>query len=80
MKLEILGTGCVKCEQLYQNAQKAVSELDIDAEIIKIEDIDKIVDYGVMMVPGLVIDGEVKSTGKALSPEDIKKYFPSEIL
>jgi len=75
MKLEILGTGCVKCQKLYQNAQQAVSELGIDAEIIKIEDIEKIVDYGVMMVPGLVIDGEVKSTGKALSPEDIKKYL-----
>jgi len=42
MKLEILGTGCVKCQKLYQNAQQAVSELGIDAEIIKIEDIEKL--------------------------------------
>jgi small redox-active disulfide protein 2 len=75
MKLEILGTGCAKCEQLYQNTQKAVQELGIDVEIVKVEDIDKIVDYGVMMTPGLVIDGEVKSTGKALSPAQIKKYL-----
>jgi len=75
MKIEILGMGCPKCEILYENAKKAVGEKGIQAEIIKVEDIDKIADYGVMMTPALVIDGEVKSSGKVLSIEEIKKWL-----
>ena len=79
MKLEILGMGCKKCKKLYENAEKAVNELGIDAEIVKVENLDEIHGYGVLMTPALVINGEVKSTGKALSAEEIKKYL-SEIL
>ena len=75
MKIEILGTGCPKCKALEENAKKAVADAGIFAQIEKVEDIVKIMDYGVMSTPALVIDGEVKSTGKLLNSEEIKTYF-----
>ncbi len=75
MKIEILGMGCPKCKMLYENAKKAVEEKGIPAEIIKVEDMDKITEYGVMMMPALAIDGEIKSAGKVLSAEEIKKWL-----
>lgn len=75
MKIEILGTGCAKCKALEENAKKAVSESGIFAQVEKVEDIVKIMDYGVMNTPGLVINGEVKSTGKLLNHEEIKALF-----
>jgi len=75
MKIEILGPGCPKCKKLYENTQRAVQELSLQAEIIKVEEIKKIVNAGVMMTPALVLDGEVKSVGKVLSVDDIKKML-----
>ena len=75
MKIEILGMGCPKCKMLYENAKKAVSETGIQAEVLKVEDMDKITDYGVMMTPALVIDGEIKTTGKVPQAEDIKRWL-----
>ena len=75
MKIEILGMGCPKCKMLYENAKKAVSETGVQAEVLKVEDMDKITNYGVMMTPALVIDGNVKTTGKIPSAEDIKKWL-----
>lgn len=72
MKIEILGTGCPKCKKLEENARKAVEELKKDAEIVKVTDINKIVEYGVMSTPALVIDGKVKSYGKVADVEEIK--------
>ena len=72
MKVQILGTGCPKCGQLAANARQAVDEGGIDAEIEKVEDIVKIMEFGVMMTPALAIDGEVKSVGKVLSTDEIK--------
>ena len=77
MKIEILGMGCPKCKKATQNAQQAVKELGIDAEIIKIEDLDKITEYGVLMTPALAIDGEIFSPGKVLSVGEIKKAIHS---
>lgn len=77
MKIEILGLGCPKCKKLFQNAQQAVKELEIEAEIIKTEDLNKITEYGVIMTPALVIDNEVLSPGKILSVEEIKKAINS---
>jgi len=79
MKIEILGMGCPKCKLLTANAEAALKDLGIKAEIVKVTDIDKITEYGVMMTPALAIDGKVKSAGKVLSAEDIKKII-SEIL
>ena len=72
MKIEILGSGCPKCKQLYENVQEALKTIENDAEVIKVEDIKTITEYGIMMTPGLVVDGEVKSVGKLLSSEEIK--------
>ncbi|MDD5681064.1 MAG: thioredoxin family protein [Candidatus Omnitrophica bacterium] len=73
MKIEILGIGCPKCKMLYENAKKAAAEKGVQAEIIKIEDMDKFTEYNVIMTPALVIDGVVKSSGKVLSVEEIRK-------
>lgn len=75
MKIEILGTGCPKCKQLEANARKALEETGKKAEIVKVTEIDKIVDYGVMSTPAIVIDGEIKSYGKVNDAEEIKKWL-----
>ncbi len=75
MKIEILGVGCPKCKQLLANTEIAVKELNIPAEIGKVTDINKITDYGVMMTPALAIDGNIVSSGKVLSKDDIKKLI-----
>jgi len=75
MKIEILGVGCPKCKQLMANAEAAVKELNIQAEIGKVTDIDKITEYGVMMMPVLAVDGIVVSAGKLLSKDEIKKIL-----
>ena len=75
MKIEILGTGCPKCKKLEENARKAVEEMKINAEIVKVSDISKIVEYGIMTTPAIVINGEVKSYGKISTVEEIKKWL-----
>lgn len=75
MKIEILGMGCPKCKQLTANAEAAVKELDVNTEICKVTDIDKITEYGVMMIPALAVDGKVVSSGKLLNKEEIKKII-----
>ena len=75
MKIEILGTGCHKCKALEANVRKAVSELKITADIIKVTDAEKIVEYDVMCTPALVIDGQVKSSGKVADVAEIKKFL-----
>jgi small redox-active disulfide protein 2 len=71
MKIEVLGTGCAKCKTLYENVKKAVEESGKDAEIVKIEDIPSIMKHGVMSTPALVIDGQVKFSGKVASIGEI---------
>jgi len=75
MRIEILGMGCPKCRQLAANAEAALKELNIKAEISKVMDINKITEYGVMMTPALVVDGVVVSTGKVASKDEIKKFL-----
>jgi small redox-active disulfide protein 2 len=71
MKIEILGTGCAKCKKLYENAVEAVKLSGKEAEVVKVEDIRQIVEYGVMSTPALVVDGVVKVSGKLVSPQEI---------
>lgn len=71
MKIEILGTGCSKCKALEEATKQAVAQSGKFAQIEKVEDIIKIMEYGVMSTPGLVIDGKVLSTGKLLSVNEI---------
>ncbi len=72
MKIQILGTGCAKCEKLYGNAKLAVQELGISCEIVKVSQISEIIKFGVMITPALAVEGKVKSCGKVLSPDEIK--------
>lgn len=71
MKIEVLGSGCAKCKTLYENTQKALAESGQSAEVIKIEDIATIMKYGVLCTPALVIDGQVKFSGKVASVAEI---------
>ena len=75
MKIEILGTGCPKCKKLFENAQEAVKTLGTSAEVVKIEDIQQIMNAGVMITPAIAVDGEVKSAGKVLSVDEIEKII-----
>jgi len=75
VKIEIFGTGCPKCKQLTANAEAAVKELNIPAEIAKVTDIDKIVGSGVMITPALAVDGTLVAAGRLLNKEEIKKIL-----
>jgi small redox-active disulfide protein 2 len=72
MKIEILGTGCAKCTTLYDNVKAALAELGKDAEVVKVQDIPSIMKYGVMSTPALVVDGQVKFSGKAPGVAELK--------
>lgn len=75
MKIQVLGPGCAKCTKLAETAVAAAKELGIEYELEKISDINQIMTFGVMMTPGLVVDGEVKSVGKVPSLDEIKKML-----
>ena len=70
-KIQVFGTGCPKCQQLEANAKEAVKKLGIEAEVIKVKDINEIAAAGVMMTPALAVDGEVKIARKVASVEEI---------
>jgi len=76
MKLiQVLGTGCPKCEKLKNNAQEAVKQAGIEATVEKVTDINVITGFGVMMTPALAVDGEVKLVGKVPSADEIQKLL-----
>jgi len=75
MLIQILGTGCAKCKKLAENAEAAAKELGVAYVLEKVTDLNKMADFGVMMTPALAVDGEVKSAGKVLSPDEIKKHL-----
>jgi small redox-active disulfide protein 2 len=74
-RMQVLGTGCAKCKKLKENAEAAAKDLGVEASVEKVEDINEITSYGVMMTPALVIDGQVKAVGKVLTVDDIKKML-----
>lgn len=75
MKIEVLGSGCAKCKKLYEAAEKAVKDSGVKAGLTKVEDMEKIIGYGVMSTPALVVDGVVKSSGRLPSPAEIKNWL-----
>ena len=75
MKIEVLGTGCSKCKKTKEIIEKVLKQSGIEAEVVKVEDIEKIMSYGVMVTPAVVIDGEVKLAGKVPDEKDIKKWI-----
>lgn len=74
-KIQILGTGCPKCQKLTENTEIAAKDLGIEYEIEKVTDINKIMEFGVMMTPALAVDGEVRVVGKVVSVEEIKELI-----
>lgn len=79
MKIHVLGPGCAKCNQLSEAVAKAGDELGITYDIEKVADFDKIMSFGVMMTPGLVIGGEVKSVGRVPPYDEIKKMLQKAV-
>ncbi len=75
MVIKILGTGCPKCKKLEANALQAMEQAGIQASVEKVTDLGKIMDYGVMMTPALVIDERVVASGKVLSPAEIRSLI-----
>ncbi len=78
MKIEVYGTGCANCQALEKNAKKAIEESGADAEIVKIQEMDQILEAGITGTPGLGIDGEIKSMGRIPPVEEIKKWIKSK--
>jgi small redox-active disulfide protein 2 len=74
-KIQILGTGCARCKQLQTNAEMAANDLGLDYSLEKVADIQEIMKFRIMHTPGLVIDGEVKASGRVLSMDEIKKLL-----
>ena len=75
MKIQILGTGCAKCQKLAETAETAAKELGIDYEIEKVTDLTAIMTFGVMITPAMAVDGKVKVSGKVPSVDEIKKLL-----
>ncbi|HYQ55916.1 MAG TPA: thioredoxin family protein [Draconibacterium sp.] len=75
MDIKVLGTGCAKCKKLEQITRTAVSELGIEATIEKVEDIYKIMQFGVMSTPGLVVDNKVVLSGRLPKSDELKQLL-----
>jgi len=75
VELQVLGTGCPKCEKLLGNVEQAVTELGLDCRVTKVTDLNEIMSYGVMMTPALAVDGQVKVAGKVPSVEEVKSII-----
>ena len=75
MKIEVLGTGCAKCKQLEKDVYNALAELNIAADVSKVQDIQKIMSYKIMSTPALVVDGQVKIAGRLPRKEELHSYL-----
>ncbi len=78
MEIKVLGTGCKKCKELDKLVREILDEINVPANVEKVEDVAKIVQYGVMLTPGLVINGKIKVSGRVPSKADIKKMIEEE--
>lgn len=77
MSIKVIGTGCDKCDKLYENVIQAVEEIGVDVTIEKVEDLMEIVKLGVMASPALMIAGKMISVGKVMKKDEVKKYIYS---
>lgn len=75
MKIEVLGPGCANCQKLEKEVFNALSELNLDADVVKVTDLKKIVTYGILMTPGLVVNGKVICSGRVPSRGEIKEWL-----
>jgi small redox-active disulfide protein 2 len=78
MKIEVLGMGCAKCNKLEQHLLEALKQLNVDAEVVKVSDLKRISSYGILMTPGLVINGKVYSSGKIPQIDQIKNWIEEQ--
>jgi small redox-active disulfide protein 2 len=74
-KIEILGTGCHKCQKTTELIEKEIKEAGVEAEIVKVKNLDEIVNRGVMMTPAVMVDGVLKCEGKIPAANEIKSWF-----
>jgi len=79
VEIKILGTGCAKCQALYKAVNDTLGEMGLSADVKKVEKLKDIIEAGVMMTPGLMINGKIKVTGKVPGKEDLKKYIQQEM-
>jgi small redox-active disulfide protein 2 len=75
MKIEILGTGCSKCNKTKEVIEKVLKSTGVKAEVVKVEDIETILKYGVMITPAVVVDGDVKIAGKVPDEKEVRKWI-----
>jgi len=75
VKIQVLGTGCPKCRKTYEHVEEAIRELGTCADLEKVEDLKSIMNFGIMVTPGVAIDGEVKVSGKVPSVKELKKLI-----
>ncbi len=75
MEIKILGTGCARCKELENITREVVRELGLHAEVVKEDDISRIMEYGILRTPGLVVDGSVLVSGRLPSKEELKALF-----
>ncbi|MCP4658597.1 MAG: thioredoxin family protein [bacterium] len=74
-KIQILGTGCLRCQQLAENAERAVREVGVPYEIEKVTDLDEITKFGLIATPALIVNGHIAAAGDVLSVEDIQEIL-----
>lgn len=74
MKFEVFGTGCPNCKKAESNIKEVIDELDLNAEVVKVEDMNEITKRGVMLTPAVALDGEMKVTGKVPTKDEIKGW------
>lgn len=75
MEIKVLGTGCASCKALYETVKQAVAESGINASVVKEENMEKIISYNVMRLPGIVVDEKVVSSGKRLTVTEVKELL-----
>ncbi len=78
MKIKVLGSGCPKCKEVEKRVKETLENLSFEAEVIKVTDINDIMDYDIMMTPAVVIDEKVKSSGKVPSAEEVTRWIQEE--
>ncbi|HBV95867.1 MAG: redox-active disulfide protein 2 [Peptococcaceae bacterium BICA1-7] len=79
MDIKVLGPGCKKCKELESEVKKTLSEIGVEADVEKVEEMNKIMQYSILMTPGLVINGKVKVSGRVPSRKDIAKWIQEEM-
>ena len=75
MKIEVLGTGCMKCNKLYEAAKEAVAEAGVQADVVHVTDLAELMKRGVLVTPALAVDGQIKSAGKVLKSGEVAKLL-----